>query len=201
MWSPFAPLGRGVVGGVTQGSAPLHHWAFAVRRFAARTGAGCMSGGCVPKGTTADFRCQSPAATTLIQDVTRSQNPSIADDLKLMVQLGVLEEAEEGVGGLDEPDGSLSGLEGPVEADEGPEAGAIDEPQGAGVDFNALMLVAKGGVDGELDRWGRGGGKFGKSRDPEDGTKGFGFHEGLPLGVEEEGTVEPPGRAVTEATE
>jgi len=118
-----------------------------------------------------------------------------------VVQLGVLEEAEEGVGGLDEPDGSLPGLQGSVEADEGPEAGAIDEPQGAGVDLNALMFVAEGGMDGELDRWGRGGGKFGKSRDPEDWTKGFGFHERLPLGVEDERVMEPPRGAVTEAAE
>jgi hypothetical protein len=129
------------------------------------------------------------------------RNSSIADDLKLMVQLGVFEEAHEVVGGLDESDGSLSGLEGPVEADEGPQAGAIDEPQFAGVDFNALMFVAEGGVDRELDRGRRGGGEFGESRDPEDGTKGFSFHEGLPLGVEEAGTVEPPGRAVMGAAE
>jgi hypothetical protein len=118
-----------------------------------------------------------------------------------MVQLGVLEEAQEGVGGLDEPDGSLPGLEGSMEADQGPEAGAINEPQGAGVDFDALMFLAEGGMDGELDRRGRGCGEFGESRDPEDGTKGFCFHEGLPLEVEEEGTVEPPRRAVTEAAE
>ena len=94
---------------------------------------------------------------------TRPQNSSVADDLKLMVQLGVLQEAQEGIGGLDEPDGSLPGLEGSMEADEGPETGAIDEPQGAGVDFNTLMFVAEGGMDRELDRWGRGGGKFGES--------------------------------------
>ena len=125
----------------------------------------------------------------------------MADDLKRLGQLGVLEKAQEGIGGLEEPDGSLPGLEGSVEADEGPEAGAIDEAQGAGVDFNALMLVAEGGVDGELDCWGRGCGKFSESRDPEDGTKGFGLHEALPLGVEEEGMMEPPWRAVTEAAE
>ena len=56
-------------------------------------------------------------------------------------------------------------------------------------------------MDGELDRWGRGGGKFGKSRDPEDWTKGFGFHERLPLGVEDERVMEPPRGAVTEAAE
>jgi hypothetical protein len=66
MWSPFAPLGRGVMGvGVTQGSASLHRWAVAVRRVAASPGAGSMSGECVANGTTADFRCQSPAVTTL----------------------------------------------------------------------------------------------------------------------------------------
>jgi hypothetical protein len=36
-------------GGVTQGSAPLHRWAIAVRRVAARAGAGCRAGEASPK--------------------------------------------------------------------------------------------------------------------------------------------------------
>ncbi len=69
-WSPFAPLGRDVMRWGDPGFRSAPPRAVAVRRVAARAGAGCMSGGCVPKGTTADFRCQSPAVTTLNQDMT-----------------------------------------------------------------------------------------------------------------------------------
>jgi hypothetical protein len=85
--SPFAPLGRDVLGWGDPGFRSAPPWAFSVRRVAARAGAGCISGGCVPKGTTADFRCQSPAVTTLNQDVTGRVPPRGAFSWKSKLNL------------------------------------------------------------------------------------------------------------------
>jgi hypothetical protein len=46
--SPFAPLGRGVMGRADPGFRSAAPWAIAVRRVAARSGPGCMSGGMRP---------------------------------------------------------------------------------------------------------------------------------------------------------
>jgi hypothetical protein len=51
VWSPFAPLGRGGVGWGDPGFRSAPPWAIAVRRVAARAGAGCRFGGIVPKET------------------------------------------------------------------------------------------------------------------------------------------------------
>jgi hypothetical protein len=62
---------------VPLGSAPLHpgFWpCAALRRGRARD---ACPGGCVPNGTTADFRCQNPAVTTLNQDVTDFLSPVV----------------------------------------------------------------------------------------------------------------------------
>lgn len=92
------------------------------------------------------------------------------------MQLGVLEQAEEAFAGLDEADGALAGLEGSMEADEGAETGAVHEAQVAGVDFDLAMFVTEGGVDGVLDRRGRGGGEFSETGHAENRSDGFGFH-------------------------
>jgi hypothetical protein len=72
-YGPRSPRwGEGSWGGVTQGSAPLHPGlspCAALRRGRERD---ACPGACVPKGTTADFRCQSAEVTTLNQDVTCS---------------------------------------------------------------------------------------------------------------------------------
>jgi hypothetical protein len=64
---------------VTQGLAPLHPGlspCAALRRGRARDA--CRRG-CVPKYTTADFRCQTPAVTTLNQDVTQTLPPDVGN--------------------------------------------------------------------------------------------------------------------------